>query len=123
MAANLDIRGFSKFAATVDSAFAMVYLRKVYVALIDAYVPDGAFFKLTGDGLLLVQEFEEPQLGEVVRAAVGRSLDVLETFPSLCKDDPMIPFATPPQVGVGLSWGTASSLIAGKTVWTTAANR
>src|SRR5687768_1101718 len=110
LAMNLDIRGFSAFATKIDAAFAMVFLRKIFISLIDDFVPDGAFFKLTGDGLLVVEDFEEDRLMDTLTGGVRRSLAILEAFPKLCSDDPMIPFETPNLVGIGLAWGTASSL-------------
>lgn len=111
VAMNLDIRGFSAFATTVDPSFAMIYLRKLYLRLIETYLPPKAFFKLTGDGMLVVVPFEEADLTSATSEVVSSALRIVDDFSTMCKDDPMLPFEQPSEMGIGIAWGTASSLV------------
>lgn len=113
LAANLDIRGFSHWSRQVESQEAMIYLAKVYRSLIDGYFSDSWFFKPTGDGLFLVRPFTESELEPVVTQTLDSCITIVESFASLLSEDPMINFAVPGDVGIGLAQGAASRLVAG----------
>ncbi|MCJ7692880.1 MAG: hypothetical protein MUO22_05640 [Sedimentisphaerales bacterium] len=53
IAINVDIRGFSEFSLQVESPDAAMYVKRVYIRLVDDYLTGASFFKPTGDGLLL----------------------------------------------------------------------
>jgi len=110
IAINIDIRGFSTFSKSVDSFEAAMFLKKVYVKLIDEYFPNASFFKPTGDGLLIVVPYTEENPKEDVTNAIKACLSVLGDFGSFCVGDPMIYFEVPERVGIGLSKGVACCL-------------
>jgi hypothetical protein len=112
IALNVDIREFSKWSG--DSAESGLFIKKVYIRLIDEYFADASFYKATGDGLLAIFPVDEDNPKAAVRAAVKRAMDIVRKFPSLTDGDPMINFPTPQKVGVGLARGPASRLISGR---------
>lgn len=107
---NVDIRGFSDWSLEVDSAQTALYIKKVYAKLIDRFFSHASFIKPTGDGLLVVEAFEENDLAEVASRTVKDAIEIVENFASLCSDEDMINFSVPSKVGIGLSRGTASRL-------------
>lgn len=111
IAVNLDIRGFSSFSMKVESSEAAVFLKKVYIKLIDEYFPTASFFKPTGDGLFIIIPYTEETLKEVVNNTVSACLKVLEDFGSFCFEDHMINFEVPQKIGIGLSRGAACRII------------
>jgi class 3 adenylate cyclase len=111
IAVNADIRGFSAFSKTVESPDTAIFIKRVYITLIDKYFPNAFFFKPTGDGLLLTIPYEDKSLKEVIRATVDTCLKVVEQFPKFCEDDPMINFETPQKIGIGISRGTVCRLV------------
>lgn len=113
LALNLDIRGFTNWSLEVDSAQTALYVKKVYAKLIDRYFLDAAMVKPTGDGLFVVESFDEEHLESNVQRSVQNSLEIIETFGSLCDDEPMINFPVPQDVGIGLSRGSACRLSSG----------
>jgi hypothetical protein len=113
LALNLDIRGFTNWSLEVDSAQTALYVKKVYAKLIDRYFADAAMVKPTGDGLFVVESFDEEHLESNVQRSVLNSLEIVETFGSLCDDEPMINFPVPQDVGIGLSRGSACRLLSG----------
>ncbi|HWN72178.1 MAG TPA: hypothetical protein VNN15_00050 [Solirubrobacterales bacterium] len=110
IAQNIDIRGFSDWSLQVDSAQTALYIKKVYAKLIDRYFANASFVKPTGDGLLVVEAFEEAALNEVATRTVQNAIEIVQTFPELCSDEDMINFPVPGNVGIGISRGTASRL-------------
>jgi len=62
IAVNLDIRGFSSFSKEVESPSVAMFIKKVYMKLIDTYFSDASFFKSTGDGLLMIIPYTEKNL-------------------------------------------------------------
>ena len=107
---NLDIRGFSDWSLQVDSAQTALYIKKVYAKLIDRYFGKVSFFKPTGDGLLVVEAFEEAALNEIATRTVRNAMEIVQTFPNLCDDEDMVNFPVPDAIGIGISRGTASRL-------------
>ncbi len=110
IALNLDIRGFSDWSLEVDPAQSAIYLKKLYAKLIDSYFSKASFFKPTGDGLLVVFDFEEEGLEKLAIKVVRDSLEIVENFGSLCSGEPMINFAVPQDVGIGIARGSAAKL-------------
>jgi class 3 adenylate cyclase len=112
IAAVLDIRGFTSFAMKVDSVQSAAYLKRVYTRILDGYLQGSKFYKLTGDGLIVV--FPCAKDVERVTASVLRSfVKLIADFPSLCHGDPLINFNVPVMVGIGLSRGAATKLVSG----------
>jgi class 3 adenylate cyclase len=114
IAINIDIRGFSSFSMKVESSEAAVFLKKIYIKLIDQYFPTASFFKLTGDGLFIIIPYTEETLKEVINNTISTCLKVLEDFGSICDNDPMINFVVPKNVGIGLSRGAACRIISNR---------
>jgi hypothetical protein len=110
IAQNVDIRGFSDWSLEVDSAQTALYIKKVYAKLIDRYFAEASFVKPTGDGLLVVQTFQEPDLAEAATKAITDAMEIVEGFHMICTDEDMINFPVPKDVGIGISRGTASRL-------------
>lgn len=108
LAVNIDIRGFSSFFA--DSSQAAAFLSYAYTRILDEYFPDVSFFKPTGDGLLLVKEVDRASIPAALSGAVAAGLRLDGEFVSICDEDTLINFPTPPHVGIGLSRGTATRL-------------
>lgn len=112
----LDIRGFSSFAKLAESSESAVFLKSVYGSIIEDFFDDASFFKPTGDGLLVVLDYEETTLKDVVEKAVETSVRLVDAFPTICADDPMINFDVPVDLGIGLSRGAATRLHSGDTI-------
>lgn len=110
---NVDIRGFSSFCKLVDSSDAAMFIKRIYMKLIDEYFSDVSFFKPTGDGLLIIIPYTEENLDKVVINTIKTCLQVLVDFGSFCVNDPMINFEVPGRVGIGLSRGSACCLLSG----------
>lgn len=112
----LDVRGFSSFAGIAESTDTAEFLKTVYLEILDERFPDAAFFKPTGDGLLILLDYKHDNLQQVVRSAVDRSIALVESFGAICDGDEMINFDVPSKLGIGLARGSATSLAAGKRV-------
>ena len=54
IAVNLDIREFTQFSQKVESPDVTMFIKRVYMKLIDEYFVDACFFKPAGDGLLIL---------------------------------------------------------------------
>lgn len=116
IAVNVDIRGFSEFSRQVESPDAAMYVKRVYIRLVDDYLTGASFFKPTGDGLLLTFPYNENNLKDVVRSTVDKSWKVIKNFAKICKNGPMINFQVPQHVGIGIARGTACRIVANKKV-------
>jgi len=96
----------------VDSLQAAAYLRRVYTRIIDEYLQGSEFYKLTGDGLIVVFPCAE-KVEYLASTALRSFIKLVSDFPKLCKGDPLINFDVPKMLGVGLSRGAATKLVAG----------
>lgn len=115
IAVNLDIRGFSSFSQRVESVEAAVFLRRVYIKMLEEYYPNATFFKLTGDGLLMVFSYaDDNSLKAVVASVFESSFRLVDDFGTLTASDPMVNFEVPDRVGLGIARGAASRIYAGK---------
>lgn len=108
-----DIRGFSSFSTTVDSADAGLYVRRIYTKLIDEYFNFASFFKPTGDGILAVIPYTDDDLKELATRVINSSLKLIRDFPDLCKGDPSIYFEVPRSIGIGIARGAACKIVSG----------
>lgn len=107
----LDIRGFSSFAKIAESSEAALFLRSMYLKILDDYFANATFFKPTGDGLLIILDYDESNLSEVVNTAIGTSLRLVEDFATLTSDDAMVNFEVPSSLGIGIARGAATALM------------
>ena len=106
----LDIRGFSTFAKLAESSESAVFLKSAYTSIMDDFFNEASFFKPTGDGLLVILDYEEETLREVVQTAIGTSVRLVEAFPTICAEDPMVNFEVPGKLGIGVARGAATRL-------------
>jgi class 3 adenylate cyclase len=116
VALNLDIRGFSDFSKKVESPNTAMYVKRVYVRLIDEYFDYASFFKPTGDGLLVIIKYKESDLQKIVRKTIDSCVKVVGDFDSFCANDPMINFNVPERIGIGIARGTACRLVSGNVI-------
>jgi hypothetical protein len=115
VAINADIRGFSSIMSG-DPAQTTLYLQAVYAQILDNYFNDRSFYKPTGDGLLLIVPFArtEEALTDITRKMVGEALELHDSFADMVKDNKLLRFPHPTEIGIGLSSGSVSKLIAKK---------
>lgn len=114
IAVVVDIRGFSAFSNRQESPDTAMFIKRVYVRLIDSYFPLASFYKSTGDGLLFTIPFDENNLQEVAQQVISSCISCHSEFANICEGDPMINFTVPDKVGIGLARGTACCLISGE---------
>ena len=107
IAINLDIRSFTPFCKTVDSLRVAMYITRVYLKIIEDYFKNASFYKPTGDGLIIVIPYKRENLHEVANSTIETCLKLLQDFRSLCKDDSMINYPTPQEIGIGVARGSA----------------
>lgn len=112
----LDVRGFTNFAGTADSINGALFLRSIYTRILDRYFPDATFFKLTGDGMMIIRKFSPDTLKQVVNDSIRQSIELVESFSKLCDGDPMINFSVPENLGVGIARASATRLASGRKI-------
>jgi class 3 adenylate cyclase len=112
IAVNADIRGFSPFSNR-DSYDVALFIKKVYIRLIDEYFSKASFIKPTGDGLLAVFHYTDSDYKEVIARTIRACLGVSKNFPSFFSGDSVVRFEVPKKIGIGLSSGTACRLVSG----------
>lgn len=105
-----DIRGFSEFSKRRESPDTAMYIKRVYMRLIDNYFSAASFYKPTGDGLLVTIPYTESTLKEVASNTIKSSLKCYEEFAHICDNDPMVNFDVPRGLGIGIARGTACCL-------------
>ncbi len=108
-----DIRGFSAFSMKHESPDTAMYIKRVYLKLIDDYFAGADFYKAAGDGLLFTFTYTEKNLKEVAAGVIESCMRCLLDFPGLCDDDPMINFPVPQNISFGITRGTACCLYSG----------
>jgi class 3 adenylate cyclase len=112
-----DIRGFSDFSDDHESPDVATYIREVFIHMIDEYFPFGTFYKSTGDGLMIAVHFNRDNVLDTMSKAVTSAVRCVEEFPTFSRNNPMITFETPTNMGIGLARGTTCCLMSqGKTL-------
>ena len=106
----VDVRGFTTFSGMQDSSSAALFLKSMYLKILTHYFPDVSYFKLTGDGLMIIRAYDESTLHDLLNDSVHASIKLVEDFPTICEDDQMIVFEVPKLVGIGISRGSATQL-------------
>lgn len=114
IAVFLDIRGFSAFSQSKESPQTAIYVKRVYERMLDDYFADASFYKPTGDGLMVIIPFTPSTLKKVSARVIRACLKCIVDFPTLCKGDPMITFAVPQHLGIGIARGPACKLFSGE---------
>jgi class 3 adenylate cyclase len=114
VALNLDIRGFSTFSREVDAVDAAAFLKRAYLGLLDGPFKDASWFKLTGDGMMVVYTYT-PETVETVAPSVTRAAtDAIQLFDTIADNDPMVNFLYPKLIGIGMARGSASRIFDGR---------
>ena len=103
----VDIRGFSAFSQRCESPDTAMFIKRVYMKMIDSYFSFASFYKSTGDGLLLTIPFDEKNLEETCREVIASCVACHSEFANICNGDPMITFEVPTKIGIGIARGTA----------------
>ena len=116
IAVMTDVRDFSRFSEGCDSIDVAMFIRRVYIRLIDEYFPFASFYKSTGDGLLLVVPTGKKNLQEISREVIASCVKCHSEFGSICSDEPWINFKVPDKIGIGIARGTACCLVSGDTI-------
>ena len=111
----VDIRGFSSFAERNDSPAIAKYLRTAITQILDHYFPDASFFKLTGDGVLIIYEHpdDEGAMRDLLTNVLKKSIALVANFSDIADDDVMVTIRDlPKSVGIGIARGSATCLVA-----------
>jgi class 3 adenylate cyclase len=111
-----DIRGFTNFCKGEDSFNIANFVRRVYIRVIGDFFPEATFYKPTGDGLLVIFSCLPGKESEITNNVVNRSVTLINEFPTLCKNDKLVYFKTPSNIGVGISRGSACCISSGDEV-------
>jgi class 3 adenylate cyclase len=106
----IDIRDFTPFSKLVESPDVAVFIKRVLSKIIDEYFGGASFCKLMGDGIMLIIPYDETTLRALAPSVVENSFRLLQDFPGFCLDDPMVNYAVPHQLGIGIARGTACRL-------------
>jgi len=116
IAVIIDIRGFSPFSKKQDSYDIAMFLKRVYVNIIDSYFKFASFYKSTGDGLLLTIPCSASNIGEMAQKTIENCIACHREFGNICSGDHMIYFAVPDKIGIGVARGSACCLISGNKI-------
>lgn len=111
IAVIIDVRDFSRFSKGRDSVEVAQFITRVYIQLIDSYFPFASFYKSTGDGLLITVPVGRHNLVEACQEVVASCIKCHSEFSNICKDDPMITFTVPKEIGIGIAKGPACLLV------------
>jgi class 3 adenylate cyclase len=109
----IDIRGFSAFSQMRESPDTAMYIKRVYMTLIDVYFRFATYYKSTGDGLLLTVPFNEKNIQKVVQKVLNSCINCHSDFANITEGDPMINYEVPTKIGIGVARGTACRLFSG----------
>jgi class 3 adenylate cyclase len=113
IAVFVDIRGFSSFSERTEAPNTAMFIKRVYMRLMDNYFSDAAFCKPTGDGLMMIFSYDENTLLQTSATVVSAAVRAVSEFSKICENDPMINFTVPQKIGIGIARGTACKLSAG----------
>jgi len=116
IAVIIDIRGFSSFSKNQDSYDIAMFLKRVYINIIDSYFEFASFYKSTGDGLLLTIPCSPSNIGEMAQKTIKSCIACHREFGNICSGDHMIYFAVPDKIGIGVARGSACCLISGNKI-------
>ncbi|MGR3295982.1 MAG: hypothetical protein ACUZ8A_07135, partial [Candidatus Bathyanammoxibius sp.] len=111
IAVVVDVRGFSSFSQARESFDTSVFLKRMYTSLIDNYFPFSAFYKSTGDGLLIIVPFTADTLKDACVRTIDSCIKCHDEFENITKGDPMVNFDVPEKVGIGVARGPVSCLV------------
>lgn len=107
----VDIRGFSNFSKICEAPNIATFIKSFFIKLIDHYFDYATFYKSTGDGLLLVVPYDEANLEEMAKKVMDSCIKVHSEFCDICRDDKMVNFEVPKNIGIGIARDTACRLV------------
>lgn len=108
-----DIRSFTPFCQRVDSSEVALFIKKVYIKIIDEYFPDLEFYKPAGDGLLIIIPYRDEDVKEKCNKVITNCIKLVENFPTFLMGDPVINYDVPKHIGIGISRGSVCCLKSG----------
>jgi class 3 adenylate cyclase len=111
-----DIRGFSDFSDDHESTDVATYVREVFIRLIDDYFPFATFYKSTGDGLMMMIHFNRDNILDLLKQTVEAAMRCVDEFPDITRNNPMISFDPPDEIGFGVTRGTTCRLMSGERI-------
>ena len=107
----IDIRSFSAFSKTTDSADVATFVRHVFRKIIAEYFADATFYKSTGDGLMVVVSYQHSSDVKATIAHVfEKCQEILTAFQNFSADEPRVNFAVPNRIGIGIARGSGCKL-------------
>jgi len=116
IAVFIDVRGFSSFSKTHDSAAVAIFVKHIYLEIIDKYFPAATFYKPTGDGLLVVIACTS-NVKEVVVKTIETCQKIVDEFKNFCEDEQLlVTSSVPDKVGIGVARGTAHKIQSGNEI-------
>lgn len=110
VAVFIDVRGFSSFSKNTDSLAVGLFVKHMYKRIIETYFSNPTFFKPTGDGLLVVLEYDESNVKDVVASTITTCCKIVGDFSTFFKDEPVVNFIVPDRIGIGVARGPATRL-------------
>lgn len=116
IAVIIDIRDFSGFSQRCDSVDVAIFIKRVYIRLIDDYFPFASFYKSTGDGLILIVPIGKKNLPELSQEVIASCIKCHAEFGNICSEDIMITFKVPDKIGIGIARGTTCCLVSEETM-------
>jgi class 3 adenylate cyclase len=102
----VDVRGFSAFSSSRDSVDIGLYLRRLFLSLMDDFFPHASYHKSTGDGMMIVYPYRERTLAKTAQDVIKSSVRLYSDFSELAAQDNMITFQPPNACGIGINRGT-----------------
>lgn len=106
----IDVRDFSSFATEVESVQTALFLKRLYLKLIQTHLADAAFIKPTGDGLMAIFEHSERDVIARCNDVLTKAVAIIEEYPTMFAEDEVLNFQLPKHIGIGLARGAATKL-------------
>ncbi|MHB1088766.1 MAG: nucleotidyl cyclase domain-containing protein [Acidimicrobiales bacterium] len=110
----IDVRGFTSFADERESSDTAIYLSSMYHKVISEYFPNASYAKPTGDGMLIIFELgnNREKVVELVQSLIEDSVRLARGFAKIVQDDVLINFPVPSHLGIGMTRGSATKIVA-----------
>lgn len=114
----LDIRGFTSFADERESSDTAIYLAAMYSKVLCNYFPLASYAKPTGDGLLIIVELDNDRehVIQLMHSLIEQSVKLAREFKDIVKEDVLIHFTVPSYLGIGITRGSATKIVADEEV-------
>lgn len=106
----IDIRGFTTFSTKVESQDVATYIKRFYKQLSKEYFKGAGFYKPTGDGLLIIYNYNRDSVVDVTKDVLENCVRCVREYPGFLLGDDMINFKIPDSIGIGVARGSATRL-------------